>query len=252
MAKMMIVGRRRGGMTTTELHTYMVDVHGAMVVDYIVRQPHAAPQRYVQNHAFDGTFRAGSATGDSFGLSRDFVTQVWFASPAHAKASLETAFYLDQLRPDEDRFVDQASVVQIPVAEHELLATQTTANTTAPASVHSTKVFVFLKRAPSVTREDFFGACQRMTKPLRVGPAAQALGISRWVHNECLSRPGTEALIDAIEEIWLDGEAAARSLGAELLGLADYALGGLVAPGSTCLLLARERVLHAGSHRAAP
>ena len=244
MAKMMIVGRRRGGMTTTELHTYMVDVHGAMVVDYIGRQPEAAPQRYVQNHVFDGSFRAGAEAGDSFGLYRVFVTQVWFESPAHAKASLETSFYLDQLRPDEDRFVDQDSVVQIPVAEHELLA----AHTAAQAGVHSSKVFVFLKRAPSVTRNDFLGACERMTKPLRIGPAAQALGICRWVHNECLSRPGTEAQIDAIEEIWLDSEAAARSLGAELLGLAGHALSGLVAPGSTCLLLARERVLHAGSH----
>ena len=244
MAKMMIVGRRRGGMTTTELHTYMVDVHGAMVVDYIGREPDTAPQRYVQNHVFDGTFRAGADAGDSLGLNRDFVTQVWFASPAHAKASLETDFYLDQLRPDDDRFVDQASVVQIPVAEHALLA----ARIAAQPSVHSTKVFVFLKRAPSVTRDDFLGACHRMTKPLRVGPAAQALGIGRWVHNECLSRPGTEAPIDAIEEIWFDSEAAARSLGTELLGLADHALSDLAVPGSTCLLLARERVLHAGSY----
>ena len=238
MAKMMIVGRRRGGMTTAELHAYMVDAHGAMVVKYIDEQPDAAPQRYVQNHVFDSAYRAPAEAGNTFVLNRDFVTQVWFDSPAQAKASLETTFYLSQLRPDEDRFVDQSSVVQLPVVEHELLTTND--------AVHSIKVFAIFKRAPATTRDDFLAACQRMTLPLRAGSAAKTRGIGRWVHNECLSRPGMDAPVDAIEEVWLHSEAAARSLGTELLGLAEKALAGLAAPGSACLLLARERVLYAG------
>ena len=235
----MIVGRRRGGMTARELHAYMTDVHGPMVVDYIERQPGAAPQCYVQNHVFDCAYRARAERHDPFALNRDFVTQVWFDNPARAEASLTTQFYLEKLRPDEARFVEQASVVQMPVLEHELLAAGSTA--------YSSKTFVFLKRAPSVPRDGFLAACQRVTQALRDGSTVSASGIGRWLHNECVQRPGRDAPVDAIEEIWLASDAAARGLGAQLVTLFETEMADLIEPGSTCLLLAHEHVLFAGT-----
>ena len=112
MLKRMIVGRGRGGMTVAQLHCYMTDVHGAQVVACIATDPDLMPQRYVQNHVFDSSFRVPGQTAgaaDPFTVSRDFVTQVWFDNPAQAAASLQAPFYKEVLQPDEDRFVDQRS-----------------------------------------------------------------------------------------------------------------------------------------------
>ena len=238
MIKMMIVGRRRGGMTRRELHAYMADVHGPMVVNYIELQPEAAPQRYVQNHVFDSAYRALAERYEPFALNRDFVTQVWFDNPACAEASLTTSFYLDQLRPDEARFVEQASVAQLPVLEHELLA--------AGRTDYSSKTLVFLKRAATVSRDSFLAACQQATRALRSGSAVSGAGIGRWVHNECVQRPDRDAPVDAIEEIWLASDAAACGLGAQMVTLFETEMADLIEPGSTCLLLAHEHVLFAG------
>ena len=59
---------------------------------------------------------------DPFVLNRDFVTQVWAPDFAALARGRETAFYRDHLQHDEDNFVDQATVVFMPVRERELLA----------------------------------------------------------------------------------------------------------------------------------
>jgi len=241
--KMMIVGRRRGGMTLRELHAYMADVHGPMVVRYIEAQPELAPRRYAQNHVFDGACRVPRGTGgagdapDPFALNRDFVTQVWFDNPAQAGASLATPFYREQLLPDEDRFVDQASVVKIPVIEHELRS-----GAGAPAD-GCVKLFLFLKRVASVTHDDFIAASDGVADSLR---ADDTLGAGRWVRNEALQRPDQNAPVDVIHELWFADEPAARLAGAKWLAAVQTTLAASIEPGSTCLLLAHEHVMFAG------
>ena len=224
--KMMIVGRRRGGMTLRELHAYMADVHGPMVVRYIESQPELAPRRYAQNHVFDGAWHM-----------HDFVTQVWFDNPSQAGASLATPFYREQLQPDEDRFVDQASVLKIPVTERELRG-----DASAP-TVHRIKLFVLLKRAASVTHGDFVAACDGLSEHLL---ADDELAASRWVQNQAMQRPGQEAPFDVIHELWLADEADARAAGARWLAAVESHLSTSIVRGSTSLLLAHEHLMFAG------
>ncbi len=234
---MMIFGRRRGGMTQRELHAYMTDVHGAMVMRYIHSQPDMAPRRYEQNLVFDSACRVPGQGSDPFALNRDFVTQVGFDNPAQASASLNTPFYREQLQPDEDRFVDQASVVKIPVVEREW-------KPATASGKHSVKLFLLLKRAPSVTHAEFMTTSDAVMQSLCAG---DALAASRWVRNEAMQRPGQEAPVDVIHELWWASEAAARAGAASLMAVAQTDLSASIEPGSNCLLLAHERVMFAGS-----
>ncbi|HWW73390.1 MAG TPA: EthD domain-containing protein [Duganella sp.] len=236
MIKLMIVGRRRGGMTLRQAHTYMRDVHGASVVRFIGELPHLAPRRYIQNHVFDGCFRVPDGGADTFAGARDFVTQVWFDDAAQAAAALSAPFYLDVLQPDEDRFVDQSSVVRLPVVERE----------THGGGDGAAKVFVMLRAAPGVTYDDLAAASAPLWRRLL---EEEGLGIARVVRNQVLVRPGTPApTVDLVDEIWLSGDDAARGLGERWLTLAsDRQLASLLSPGSTVVLMARQHVLYAGA-----
>lgn len=116
--KLMIVGRRRPGTTLAEHRHHIRRVHGELVVQNIAADPANAPRRYVQNPVFDGTFRAVTAgAADPFALNRDFVTQIWFPDLPSLGRARQSAFYLEKVKHDEDNFVDQASVVFMPVRE---------------------------------------------------------------------------------------------------------------------------------------
>lgn len=239
MMKLMIVGRRRGGMTANQLHRYMTDVHGATVVRMIGEQPDLTPRRYVQNHVFDDTFRAGAGAADPFALGRDFVTQVWFDHPAQAKASLEAPFYVRDLKPDEDRFVDQASVVKLPVTEESLHG---------DVQAHGrSKLFVFHRSAQGVANDALAQATRAQWAALLAAPGH---GVERVVRNKALSRPDAPASVDFADEAWLTSDAAAVALGEQWQALLDApALTGMQEPRSAFMLLARERVLFAGAAR---
>lgn len=237
MMKLMIVGRRRGGMTLAQLHRYMVDVHGAMVVALIAEHPSLTPQRYVQNHVVDGTFRVPGSTPDPFSVSRDFVTQVWFDNPAQAKAATEAPFYLEKLQPDEDRFVDQASVVKLPVAARQVFG--------ADRPLSKTKLFVFHRRAPGVSAEQLAAATLALWQP-QLGDAAR--GVECLVRNTVLPQVAERAGVDLVDEVWLRDEDASRAVGEHWQHLAEGpGVAPLTAPGSCVLLHAREQVLFAGA-----
>lgn len=239
MLKMMIVGRRRGGMTVAQLHHYMTDVHGAQVVACIGTDPELTPQRYVQNHVFDSSFRVPSATPDPFATARDFVTQVWFNDPAQAAASLQAPFYKDLLQPDEDRFVDQPSVVRLPVAAQVL-------HKAGPAP-GDYKLFVLHQCAAGVTVDALLDATLALWQPLLDKHSTE---IGAVVRNRVLHRPGAEpATVDLVDEVWLSSEAATRTLATEWQALTEAdPLQALLMPGSSVVLLAHERVMFAG-HR---
>lgn len=240
MLKLMIVGRRRGGMTVTQLHHYMLDVHGAAVVAGIAHEPGLMPQRYVQNHVFDSSFRVpGTASGtapDPLTVAPDFITQVWFDSPAQAAAATQTPFYLEQLQPDENNFVDQASVIKLPVVPEEIFATGSHRG--------SSKLFVFHQRAAGMAADVLAETTLGLWKSLL---ADAGHGVDAVVRNRVLQRPGDPALVDFVDEVWLADEAATRSLGERWQAMVEGdKLRPLCAAGSGMVLLARETVLFAG------
>ena len=237
MLKLIIVGRRRGGMTVAQLHRYMTDVHGAAVVSFIATHPHLTPQRYVQNHVFDGSFRVPGASADPLALGRDFVTQVWFDNPAQAQAALQAPFYLQQLRPDEDRFVDQTSFVKMPVRVRDVLG--------ADKPQGKVKVFVFHRLAAGMLLDNLAQASAALWQPLCTGPAP---AVQRLERNQVLAAPGESCPVDLIDEAWVADEDAAHGLAAHWLdGALPSTLVRLLEPGAGFVLMARERVLFAGA-----
>lgn len=239
--KLIIVGRRKPGTTLAEHRQHIRHVHGELVLQYIRAEPATAPQRYVQHQVVDGVFRAGPAGSDPFTLQRDFVTQVWMADFAALGRSRETAFYREHLMGDEDNFVDQATVVFMPVRERELLGAG------SPGAAAGCKLFFFHQRAEGVDPFAFASAWAAGVDAL--GAVA---GLRRYVQNDVLPRPGPPGAppspADAIDEFWLDDEAGARALLAQWQGWVGEALvgTGLASAAGTFALIATETVLHVG------
>ena len=233
-------------MTVSQLHQYMTDVHGAMVVRFIGESPEQCPKRYVQNHVFDGTTRSPNGTTrspdgspDPFTSSRDFVTQVWFDNPMQAKASIEAPLYLEHLQPDEANFVDQSSVVKLPVAEQPLFDSGSTDA--------RFKVFVFHHAADAGQGA---GSASAALDHWQTLVKSEAHGIARWVRNTVMSPPVASQQVACVDEVWLKSEAAARSLVAQwqstvgTIGTTPNPAAG--ASAGSFILLATEHVLFNG------
>lgn len=231
--KLMIVGRRRPGTTLAEHRQHIRHVHGKLVLRYIAAEPQNAPQRYVQHQVVDGTFRAGAPGADPFALNRDFVTQIWVQDFAALARSRETAFYRDHLMGDEDNFVDQATVVFMPVRPR----------TRQPAAVNAPfKLFGFVQKSPNADAARFQQAWSQAPR------FAAAHG---HVQNEVLPQPGPAGpatTVDGIDEFWLADEAAAATLLTQWQAWIDEALvrPDLALAAGTFFLIATEAVLHAG------
>ena len=183
MVKLIITGRRRAGLTRAGMSRHLRQVHGPMVVS---PPPDAGlmPGGYVQNHVQDGAYAAG-------GLDLDFVTELWFDSPDHARASVATPYYETVLRPDEPRFVDQASVRRCFAMEQHV-------RSGPPAGHH--KAFLFWAGA------DGFAPAWEAAR------SAVAPGAARWVANNTRAMPGAPLPYDGIDEIWLAADADAQPL----------------------------------------
>ena len=141
------------------------------------------------------------------------------------------------LQPDEDRFVDQPSVVKLPVVPQVLHQSD--------LAVGEFKLFVFHQCAAGVSVDALLQATLALWQPLLDSTDHV---INSVVRNRVLQRPGTEAAtVDVVDEVWLNNEAAALALAAQWQAMADDTrLGTWVMPGSTLMLLARERVMFAG------
>jgi hypothetical protein len=243
--KLMIIGRRRAGITLAEAHRYMLAVHGTAVVGMICEQPELAPRRYIQNHVFDGSYRLGVDRNDFFALNRDFVTQVWFDHPQQAAAAMQAPFYLSHLQPDEDRFVDQDSVIRLPVRELQVRSPLGAEGTEGAGRRRSTsKLFVFHRAGEGVSGEDLAAA----TTPLW-DKALQDFGnaIDTVVRNIVLRRDGLPAAADVVDEVWLRDDQAARALGQYWIDQSDAATApDALAAARSSILLTHQHVLFAG------
>lgn len=236
--KLMIVGRRRAGTTLAQHRRHILNVHGAMVAKYIAVDPVHAPKRYAQNRVLDGSFRQGGPAGDPFALNRDFVTEIWFTDPTEAMNSVQQPFYLEQLRPDEDRFVDQASVVKLAVREQQVLKPLNSGGTI--------KLFSFFSKVAAVDSVQFIKTWRECGNAL-AGSVKGSLPYGH-VQNEVQNRPGDAALVDAIDEFWVADLAAAHTLALAVQAsmVAPLVAAGLVSETSHFTLMAEEAVLFKG------
>lgn len=235
MLKLNIVGRRRPGTTRVEHRRHIREVHGELVLRFIQTDADNAPRRYVQNPVQDGTYRATAPGSDPLALGSDFVTQIWVADFGALERSRQTAFYNTHLKDDEDRFVDQATVVFLPSHEREI-------GLRGDLGQGAWKLFVLFKRAPGVEPSTFTAAWARVA-------GALPHNARRHVQNDVLTRPGADSAADAIDEFWFDDEAAAHAqLAVWRAALQDSLVQpGLALAGSIAALVAREDVIHAGA-----
>jgi vanillate O-demethylase ferredoxin subunit len=219
--KLLITGRRPVGMTVAEQHDYMRFHHGADVVALISTRPEVAPRRYVQNHAFDSSRRDGDGT-DHLSLGRDFITQVWFDDPDQLAAAMTAPEYIDRLHVDEDNFVDQSTVVVLPVRESVHLA--------RPPGGARVKLFV-LHRRPDGVR-----ATEQSTSDLWAGLLATSEhGVVGLVRNHVLTDAAT-AVAHIVDEVWLSSDEHARTVARIWLDTDP----------TTVVVLTREHVLFDG------
>jgi vanillate O-demethylase ferredoxin subunit len=233
--KLHIVGRRRPGTTLAQHRHHIRQVHGELVLGFIRTDPDNAPCRYVQNAVFDGSFRSAAPGSDPLALGRDFVTQIWVDDLGALARSRQTDFYRNHLKDDEDRFVDQASVVFLPSQEREI-------TTSGPVANGAWKLFVLLQRAPGIEAAAFVSTWAHAAHHA-------VAGARRHVQNDVFGPPGTALPVDAIDEFWFDDEARAHAHLSAWQTLLHERLvqPGLAVAGSLTALIAREDVIHSGA-----
>jgi len=240
MVKLMIIGRRRPGTTLAQHRHHIKDVHGRLVLEFVAVDPANAPQRYTQNHVYDGTFRGTSLGSDPFALNRDFVNELWFKDVQSITRSNQQPFYIEHLSPDEDNFVDQDNVVMMPVVEREVRV--------GAVSSDAYKVFLCLSRQPDCELDDFRHAWSEL--PLALAKSPLAAIVRREVQNDVQQLPGqTVTPLDGIDAFWLDDEASANQLVTWLQEwLADTLIAQKIVDAATpFVLLAHEYPLHKGA-----
>jgi hypothetical protein len=236
--KVLIVGRRRPGMTLAEHRHHIRHVHGEIVLGYIAAEPDLAPQRYVQNSVVDGQCRP-TPSSDPLSLGCDFVTQVWFPSLEMLGRSRSSPYYLQHVKDDEANFADVATATPLPAQERVVSA--------GNASGAGWKLFGFLNRANGVAPDAFVAAWSAAAGAMSA--LAGAVSVRRHVQNDVIAPPGAPAIADAVDEFWLPDEGGARTLLAAWQSNLEQHLvrPGLAVQGSSVAVIAREDILHAGA-----
>ena len=115
MIKFNIVLRRKAGTTHEQFVDHHRNVHAALFSS--LPEVQRFVRRYVQVHA----------TGDAIpGLPDskiDGTTEIWFDDVAGLAGVFASQNYLDQIRPDEERFLDLHACEFLVGTEHGVIAT---------------------------------------------------------------------------------------------------------------------------------
>jgi hypothetical protein len=184
------------------------------------------PARYVQNHVFDGVHLGEGGGGlTPYGIDRDLVTEVWFESMGDMIASTQTPYYLANLKPDEPRFVDDATVVRCVVSEGPR---------TGGDAGGDAKLFVFLKAPAGMDR-----AAAAVAWRDAMEPALAAAGAS-WTENTVGARPGEDPFADAVWEVWFKARDTLTGFADRALPGVFDALAGRLDPRASLYLMAEE------------
>lgn len=204
MIKLMLSGRATPSRPRQEAMGHLKAVHGPLVYD-APSDAGAMPTLYVQNHVdetLDLPPKLANWTWD-----RDFVTEIFFDDLAHLRASTQTPYYLDVLKPDEARFVDHESVRPLIVEEHR-----------QGVVVGDTawKVFVYLKAAGD--REAFERGW------IKAREAVASLCMAQAANIPIRAAGAPPAFVDGVWALWFPTRGAASTFinGPLLLALASF------------------------------
>jgi hypothetical protein len=141
MIKMMILSRRRPGMTHAEFLSYNVEKHGVMV-----RAHPVAIRRYLQHDIFDGAFgRIGDGDCDVT-VGRDNVTELYFDDMA-GLVSLRTDPETRKSLNDGANYADATTAVVMIANEVEVAVKN--------AGGGRLKIFHFLRQKGETAAADF-------------------------------------------------------------------------------------------------
>lgn len=216
----MIVGRRAPGITRSACHQHLRDVHGQMVV----RPPVDAgpmPKGYVQNHVFDGAYPAGH---HAHAVERDMITELWFDDIADLRASTGTPYYLNNLKPDEPKFVDDDIVEKMVVRPQSLSA----------VGAGKFKLFLLLSAGEDVEIDD----AQLAALDEKVQTLPRHDGV---VRNLAQSPPNApQPFVSIIYEAWFASRTDAEAALSSAANVNSSARSGMLDPKRSLTILAEE------------
>lgn len=218
MVKFLFLGRRAAGRTRAAALTHLRDVHGRMVV-CPPADAGAMPSYYAQNHVIDGAYPAGDGP---HAIERDLVTQLEFESMAAMQAAVATPYYRANLRPDEPRFVDDATVARLNVVPRTVVA--------GPRTVH--KLFVFVARGGQADDVAWAATVDGMAATI-----AGWDGVVSLIDNTVLPPPAGAPFVDRVFEAWCDDGDIARSLAVPAVALFHAPA---IDPGRSLAIVAEE------------
>lgn len=148
MIKILCFLSRRPELSRDEFHAHWRDVHAPLFADTPELRRHLV--RYEQNHRLDDDYRRDRSRGESKDGGRDGVAVQWFESlEAFAAMQAEPA-YQEIVAPDEDRFIDRASIRWIVAGEEDVIYDDPQAREAAPV-----KLLSIFRRSAALSREVF-------------------------------------------------------------------------------------------------
>jgi len=190
MIKFLFLARRAPGLTRKAAQAHLRDVHGPMVV-LPPADAGAMPAYYAQNHVIDGAYPAGDTP---HGIERDLVTELQFDSMAAMQAAVTTPYYLENLRPDEPRFVHDPSVVRLNVVPRMIVSGPRTC----------AKLFILVSRTLDRDEQDWDTVRHHLVAAMQAWDGVVAL-----TENAVAMPPQGPRFVDSVFEAWLDDHQAA-------------------------------------------
>ena len=217
MLTLLISARTTPDRPRAEAIRHLKTVHGPLVYDAPANAG-PMPAIYVQNYVVDDL--PLPADLESWRWDRHLVTEISFEDIGQLKASTATPYYLEHLRPDEPRFVDQSSV-------RPLVMTRAYVGEPGRAAW---KLFVYMTAAGTEFRDRWTDA-QNKAAPFCV---AQAAGLP-------VGAPGAPPpFADGVWTLWFSTDAEARAFAADQLPKALEAFGAHLDPTQGRIVLAEQ------------
>lgn len=213
MIKVLISGQRTSHLSRIEFHEHLLHHHAPLVKSCSALEP--CVLRYVQNHVkkFDDVTGINPVFNSK--IHRDSVIELWCNSSSSLKTALSDPEYLSTIRPDEQYFTDQKTLIVLFAEEDEIYQ-----NAQLPPLY---KCFDFLKvregSTPSMVLETIAEQTSDITMHQRV--------VQRRVINRVIQSQGTAfaeaAPYEFVLESWISNLSAYAELHTkELMALLPY------------------------------
>lgn len=182
MVKVTQFFRKRPDISEDEFYAHWLTRHPRLVLGHL-----EGLVRYVQNHPLS-EWRAARSGYDA-------VLELWFDSADAIRRNAESPYMRDVLRPDEERFVDRASIRTIFVDEHVVKD--------LPRASSAIKLIHVLRRSEATEVISFHDYWRNV-----YGPCVGALDrVGRYVQSHLKPsgyRTETSVFCDGYDSLWFD------------------------------------------------